>query len=80
MERYFTTAEAATKIGVSRQTLYSWIESGLVRAPEAIPVGGSSVRLWTLADINLAAKAKGKLRRGPKSKKQKKVREKRRAS
>jgi excisionase family DNA binding protein len=68
MGRFFTTAEAAAKIGVSRQTLYSWIESALINAPKAIPVGGAFIRLWTKADIDLAAKAKGKLKRGPKPK------------
>jgi predicted DNA-binding transcriptional regulator AlpA len=74
MGQFFTTAQAAAKIGVSRQTLYSWIASGLVTAPKAIPVGDASIRLWTQDDINLAAKAKGKLRRGPKPKRQRKVR------
>lgn len=72
--KYFTTAQAAARIGVSRQTLYTWIASGLVTAPKAIPVGGASIRLWTQADINLAARAKGKLKRGPKTKSRRKVR------
>jgi predicted DNA-binding transcriptional regulator AlpA len=72
MGRFFTTAQTAAKIGVSRQTLYSWIASGLVPAPKSIPVGGASIRLWTQADVELAAKGKGKLKRGrpvPKRKK-----------
>jgi excisionase family DNA binding protein len=73
MERFFTTAQAAKRIGVSRQTLYSWIDAGLIHAPELIRAGRASLRLWTQADIDLAAKAKGKLRRGPKPKRQKKV-------
>ncbi len=74
MGRYFTTAQAAKRIGVSRQTLYSWIDSGLIRAPELIRAGRASLRLWTQADINQAAKAKGILKRGPKPKRQRKVR------
>jgi excisionase family DNA binding protein len=72
MGRFFTTAQAAAKIGVSRQTLYSWIESGLVSAPKPIPMGRSSIRMWTQADIDAAAKGKGKLKRGPVPKKRKK--------
>jgi excisionase family DNA binding protein len=71
MGKFFSTAQAAAKIGVSRQTLYSWIESGLIRAPEPIQAGGASVRLWTQADVDRAAKAKGTLKTGrpsPKSK------------
>lgn len=58
---FFTTAEAATKIGVSRATLYNWIESGLVEAPEPIRQG---VRLWTASDIAKAARAKGTIKLG----------------
>ena len=68
MGRFFTTAQAAAKIGVSRQTLYSWIASGLVHAPEPIRAG---VRLWTASAIASAAKAKGKLKRGPVRKRKK---------
>jgi excisionase family DNA binding protein len=69
MGKFFSTAQAATKIGVSRQTLYSWIDSGLVRAPEPIR---ASIRLWTQADIDRAAKAKGTLKIGRPSLKRKK--------
>jgi excisionase family DNA binding protein len=64
--RFFSTKEVAAQIGVSRQTLYTWIESDLIDAPAASRPGA---RLWTKADIAKAAKAKGKLRRGPKRKK-----------
>jgi DNA-binding transcriptional MerR regulator len=60
--KLFSTSEAAAKIGVSRQTLYTWIDVGLVQAPEPLRDG---VRLWTASQIAAAAKAKGKLRRGP---------------
>jgi len=66
MAKFFSTAQAARKIGISRQTLYSWIESGLVKAPKPIRAG---VRLWTQGDIEKAAKTKGTLKRGPKRKK-----------
>jgi predicted DNA-binding transcriptional regulator AlpA len=71
--KFFTPAQAAARIGVSRQSLYSWLKAGLVEGPKLIPVGGASIRLWTQEDINKAAKAKGKLKRGPKPK-QRKVR------
>jgi excisionase family DNA binding protein len=59
--KFFTTAEAATKIGISRATLYNWIESGLVQAPEPIRPG---IRLWAASDIAKAASAKGTLKLG----------------
>jgi len=55
-------------IGVSRQTLYTWIESGHVTPPKPIRVGRAFVRLWKRADIDRAAKAKGTLQRGPRPK------------
>jgi len=62
--QFYSTSQAAAKIGVSRQTLYSWIESGMVDAPKPIKAGGASVRLWTQADIAKAGKAKNKLKPG----------------
>jgi excisionase family DNA binding protein len=70
MAKYFTTKQVAAKIGISRQTLYSWIDAGLVDAPKPLVLGGASVRLWTQGDIDQAAKAKGKLKPGPKRKKE----------
>jgi excisionase family DNA binding protein len=65
----YTTAEAAANIGVSRQTLYSWIEGGKINAPKPIKLGQRSMRLWTKTDIERVRKFKGKLKRGPKPKK-----------
>jgi excisionase family DNA binding protein len=67
--RTYTTYEAAAKIGVSRQTLHTWIQRGVIAAPEAIRVGKASIRLWTLADIKNVRKFKGTLKPGPRSKK-----------
>lgn len=72
MGKYFNTAQAAAKIGVSRQTLYSWIERGLIQAPKPVHIGGASIRLWTKADVDLAASAKGLLKTGRPSGKRKK--------
>jgi excisionase family DNA binding protein len=68
----YTTAEAAAKIGVSRQTLHAWIESGQVAAPKSIAVGKNSVRFWTQAHIDEARKFKGTLKPGPRPTKKKK--------
>lgn len=68
----YTTAEVAAKVGVSRQTLYSWIEGGKIKAPKPIKLGQRSMRLWTDADIEKARRFKGTLKPGPRSKKKKK--------
>jgi len=64
----YTTAEAAERIGVSRQALYLWIDAGKIEAPKPIELGKRSMRLWTKADIEKARKFKGTLRSGPKRK------------
>lgn len=64
----YTTAEVAAKVGVSRQTLYSWIDRGRINAPKPIKLGQRSMRLWSKADMEQARKFKGFLKRGRKTK------------
>lgn len=65
----YTTREAAKQIGVSRQTLQTWIAAGEIDAPKPIGVGNATLRLWTKADVGRIRKFKGTLKRGPKSRK-----------
>ena len=67
----YTTAEAAAMIGISRQTLYAWMETREIDPPTPIQLGKRSMRLWTKADIERARKLKGTLRSGPSLKKKK---------
>jgi len=69
MVRNYTTSEAAKHIGVSRQTLYSWIERGYVDAPEPLKIGGGAIRLWSMAEIQKARKFKVTLKPGPRPRK-----------
>jgi len=68
----YTTSETAQQLGVSRQTLYTWIERGQIDAPKPLKIGRSTVRLWTKNDIQKARKFVGTLKPGPKGKKRKK--------
>jgi predicted DNA-binding transcriptional regulator AlpA len=61
----YTTREAAKALGVSHQTLYTWIEGGHIDAPEQLKVGKSTIRLWTAAEIERARQFKGTLKPGP---------------
>lgn len=48
-EKLYTTAEAARRVGVSRQTVQAWIAMGKIKGPELIlPV---HIRLWSKEDI-----------------------------
>ena len=68
--KHYTSAEAAAKIGISRQTLHAWISSGKVIAPKPLSVGKNSIRLWTKTDIDEVRKFKGTLKPGPQSTKE----------
>jgi excisionase family DNA binding protein len=68
-KKTYTSAEAAVQIGVSRQTLYSWIEEGRVLAPKPLQLGRASIRLWARADIDRVRKFRGTLKRGRPKKK-----------
>jgi DNA-binding transcriptional MerR regulator len=68
MGRTYSTAQAAAKIGVSRQTLYTWADAGLIDAPTPIIAGNQSIRVWTERQVAAAKKFKGTLKPGPKSK------------
>jgi excisionase family DNA binding protein len=66
--RVYSAGEVAAAIGVSRQTLQTWIAEGHIAAPDPVKVGGMVVRHWTKADIVKARKFKGTLRSGRKRK------------
>jgi excisionase family DNA binding protein len=67
----YTTREAAKALGVSPQTLYTWIERRQIDAPAPLSLGRSTMRIWTAADIERARKLKGTLKPGPKRSKKK---------
>jgi predicted site-specific integrase-resolvase len=47
---------AAEKLGISLMTLQRHIGAGSIRFPKLQTVGGVTVRLWSLADIERARK------------------------
>jgi hypothetical protein len=68
MARTCSTTDAATKIGVSRQTLQAWIDNKCIPTPKLEKMGRMTIRLWTNADIEKARKFKGTLKPGRKAK------------
>lgn len=58
MPKTYTTSEAAAKIPLSRETLYTWLEQGKIRKPKQIQLGNKTHYLWTDADIATAEKYK----------------------
>lgn len=48
VEKLYTTGEAAKIIGVSRQTLQTWIANGTVAAPKLI----GNTRVWSQKQVD----------------------------
>jgi excisionase family DNA binding protein len=67
--KLYTTEQAAKEMGISRQTLQSWIKNKQIAPPKPTLDGAKSKRLWTKADIEKGRKFKGTLKSGPKLKK-----------
>jgi len=69
----YSTAQAARKLGIGRQTLHRWIREGNVSPPRKQKVAGVTVRIWTAEDIERLRKYKeGNYRKGRGRKPQKK--------
>jgi excisionase family DNA binding protein len=64
MREGFTTSEAAAWLGVSRETLYSWIRAGRVTAPPQITLGKRSMRVWSTRDIARVGRQGARIKRG----------------
>jgi DNA-binding transcriptional MerR regulator len=61
----YSTAQAARKLDIGRQTLHRWIREGNVSPPRKQKVGGVTVRIWTAEDIERLRKYKeGNYRKG----------------
>jgi DNA-binding transcriptional MerR regulator len=67
--RGVSTAQAAKLVGVTTRTLFRWLDSGLLPEPKRMKMPGQLWRLWSAKDIARAQKLKGKIRRGPRSRK-----------
>lgn len=67
MQKTFSTASAARKIGVGLRTLNRWLALGKIKPSIAVPMGGSrTLWRWTVADIAKGRKVKAAQKPGPK--------------
>lgn len=64
LPRILTASQVAREAGVSRATLYAWIDKGLLDPPEFTRSGDVEMRLWTEEDIERVLKLKGSLKLG----------------
>src|SRR4051812_15582647 len=58
--KLYTTRQAAKAVGISRQTLQTWIATGKCRAPEVKIYHGAAYREWRASDIAKLRGLKGK--------------------
>lgn len=49
MSRFLTTAEVAEILGVSKQTIYRWLQSG--RIPHPLRDPSNAYRYWTVEEV-----------------------------
>jgi predicted DNA-binding transcriptional regulator AlpA len=47
----WTTAEAASKVGITRATVQDWIKKKKFAPPELMRIGNGTIRLWSASDI-----------------------------
>jgi excisionase family DNA binding protein len=64
-EKFYTTGEAAAAIGVSRQTLQTWMAEGKVSAPKMV----GNTRVWSESQVKELRRVDHKGRSNKKSKK-----------
>ena len=64
-KKTYSTPQAAKKMGVSFITLHRWLKDGKIR-PQAIPLQGRTLWLWTDRDIAKGRKVKAAQKPGPK--------------
>jgi excisionase family DNA binding protein len=57
----YTTEQAARKVGITRQTLQSWIRAKKIRPPAPTLDGARGKRLWTESDLARLREAKAKV-------------------
>jgi hypothetical protein len=67
----FSTREAAKILGLEPKTLSRYIAAGKVPAPKVIKSGGSTLHLWTEAEIERVRKLLPKIKNGRKTRFQK---------
>ena len=67
----FSTNQVAKKLGVATKTLSRYIAQKKVPAPKIIEVGGSTVHIWTEAQIETLRKLLPKIANGRKTRYQK---------
>jgi excisionase family DNA binding protein len=56
----YTTAEAAKAVGISRQTIQTWIKNGWVKPPKMRLLNRVGGRLWTQSDLERLRRVKPK--------------------
>jgi predicted site-specific integrase-resolvase len=65
--RTFSTNQVAKRLGIATKTLSRYIAQGKVPAPKIMEVGGSTVHIWTEAELETVKKLLPKIANGRKT-------------
>ncbi len=70
----YSTGQVVKLAGISRVTLWRWLQAGKIKEPRRIRNGGIDARVWTARDVERVRKWKAAhYRRGRGRKKKKKA-------
>ena len=59
--KFYSTKEAAAKVGITRATLQAWIKAKKIKPPEPTLEGARAKRLWSAPAVNGLRAVKKKL-------------------
>jgi predicted site-specific integrase-resolvase len=54
----YSTAQVARQVGVDKKTLLRWLYCGKLAEPKTIKTPGATIRVWSEADLQRAARYK----------------------
>src|SRR5690348_10222070 len=63
--KVYSSMEMARALGITKRTLYRWLYDGVLPEPARISIGGSTIRLWSEAELKKARAITGQRERTP---------------
>ena len=65
--KYYSTHDAAKKLGIPNSTLANYVSVGKIRAPQAVNTGKTTTHIWTEEEIEHVRKLLPKIANGRKT-------------
>jgi predicted DNA-binding transcriptional regulator AlpA len=61
--KLYTTKQAAAEVGITRQSLYNWIDEKKIQPPKAVTLGNRTMMMWSESDLRKLRRAKDRIYR-----------------